>query len=53
MNIDCQQLSSVFIGTARDIVPSLLALATLGGATEEMGSFLFFVVSPKVAKASK
>ncbi len=30
----------------------LLALATLGDATQ-IGSFLFYVVPPKVAKASK
>ncbi len=33
------------------ILPSLLALATLGGATQ-IGLFLFLVASPKVAKAS-
>jgi hypothetical protein len=32
-------------------LPSLLALATLGGATQ-IGLFLFLVASPKVAKAS-
>jgi hypothetical protein len=32
---------------------SLLALAILGGTTEEIGLFLVFVKSPKVAKASK
>jgi hypothetical protein len=34
-----------------DIAPSIPALATLGSMTE-IGSFLFFVASPKVAKAS-
>ncbi len=33
-----------------EISPSLLALATLGGATQ-IGLFLFLVASPKVAKA--
>jgi hypothetical protein len=31
----------------------LLALATSGSASEEIGSFLFFVASPKVEKTSK
>jgi hypothetical protein len=33
-------------------LPSSLALATLGGLTQ-IGSLIFFVVPPKVARASK
>jgi hypothetical protein len=50
-------VSYVYIGKAKrditcGIAPSLLALPTLCGTTKEIGSFLFFVTLPKVAKAS-
>jgi hypothetical protein len=38
---------------ASDSNTRCLALDTLGGSKKEIGSFLFFVMSPKVAKASK
>jgi hypothetical protein len=52
-----RSLSRVYTGevrrdVARGIAPSLPASATLGGMAEEIGLFLLFVMSPKVAKAS-